>query len=114
MFFQKNTQALLKARPQYQNFVNSLAKVEPALEFELLETAQGDYTLYYKGTFLHDPQGAKQEAENVAKKHCHKESEQVHILLVLVWATFCRKSLPIIKGILLFMAGLTFAPLCFG
>jgi hypothetical protein len=83
MFFQKNTQALLKAKPQYQNFVNSLATVESISEFELLETAQGDYTLHYKGIFLHDPQGAEQEAKNVVQKYCQQGSDRVHILLGL-------------------------------
>ncbi len=83
MFFEKNTQALLKSHPNHQVLIDRLNQTEPAQNIEVFETATGDYTIQVDQVFLHSPEGAEKEAKEVAKQHATSHRRQLHIVLGL-------------------------------
>ncbi|HEY9686900.1 MAG TPA: 6-hydroxymethylpterin diphosphokinase MptE-like protein [Coleofasciculaceae cyanobacterium] len=80
MFFQENAQALLQVNRWHQRLIERLSAVAPAPDVTLLETADGNYTLHYKGVLLHDENNPVQEAEAGAQR-CKPGKDRVHILL---------------------------------
>jgi hypothetical protein len=80
MFFQENAQALLQVNRWHQRLIDRLNAVSSAPDVTLLETADGNYTLHYKGVLLHDENHPLQEAQTGAQR-CKPGKERVHILL---------------------------------
>lgn len=85
MYFEQNTQALVQADPTHQSLIERLLQTPPAADgdFILFETEQGQYTLQYRGLFLHDLEAPLQEARKVFKSSAKSGEDRVHLLLGL-------------------------------
>jgi hypothetical protein len=80
MFFQENAQALLQVNRWHQPLIERLQAISTATDVTLLETADGNYTLQYKGILLHNPEHPVQEAQTGAQR-CKPGKGRVRILL---------------------------------
>ena len=78
MFYEKNTQALLRQSEIHQGLVTQLNQTEPTEEYALFPTPDGNYTLQYKGVFLHDPENPLQEVEDTLQTNCTPSPSRVH------------------------------------
>lgn len=85
MFFEKNTQALLKADVYHAPLVEQLRQLSRLADTEaqLLQTEDGQYTLLYRNVLLHDAVSPEQEARAAFAECALSGAKQVHILVAL-------------------------------
>jgi hypothetical protein len=83
MFYEKNVKALLRQKELHQVLLEQLDQTQPTQDYELLPTPDGNYTLHYKGIFLHDPEQPLQEVQNTLKQHCTPGPARLHVILGL-------------------------------
>ncbi len=83
MYFEQNCQALLTTHPQHAATVAQLQGCSAITDFELRPCADGGFTLFYRGTCLHDAQSPLHEAEQVITEQATLMPDRVHVLLGL-------------------------------
>lgn len=83
MFWQQNTEALLRHFPACQALFQTLQDLGEADEPEPMETMAGDFGLMYQGVPLHSPVGSMLEAETTARESCRPALDRVHLILGL-------------------------------
>lgn len=84
MYFEKNLEALRKAHPAHEYLAKLLLETEPSTEPELYGTEDGNYTLKYRGIYLHDVKAPIEEAKNAVESsndHGTPTSDRVHLIL---------------------------------
>lgn len=80
MFYEKNRKAISVA-VFHEPLIEKLDQAIAATDVTLLETEAGDYTLAYKGTFLHSNKGAEAEAKMLADKFV-RPGHKIHHTLI--------------------------------
>jgi hypothetical protein len=83
MYWNVNAQALKHAHPGTANWLEALAQTPAAQDAQLLQTAAGDFSLYYRGTYLHSLNGAVREAGEATQKGCKPAIGRAHLIMGL-------------------------------
>lgn len=87
MYFEKNAEALLAADPLHGELLDRLRQTAPPSDAEIaMVQAQSDndqYTLHYRGIWLHDPANPAKEARKAFRASCKAREDRVHLILGL-------------------------------
>lgn len=81
MFFEKNIQALPQTVESHADLVRQLQTTAPIQDFEFQETQDGQYTLRYRGVFLHDSCKPVEEARDAIRSQCKPGPGRLHLIL---------------------------------
>jgi hypothetical protein len=83
MFYEKNVKALMHQGEIHQFLLEQLNQTQSTQDYELLPTPDGNYTLKYKGIFLHDPEAPLQEVHDTLQQNCNPSASRLHVILGL-------------------------------
>lgn len=83
MFFEKNSQALLRGCESHRYLIGQLQALEAMAPFECHEATDGQFAIKVGDVFLHDPENPVREAQEAIRNQCETGPDRLHLVIGL-------------------------------